>query len=311
MINRTLIRIKIVQLLYAYYQAGTARVETAESDLMHSLSKAYELYNSLLLLMIDVTRMADEIINDQEERNKVAHIDTEISHRFIDNQFIEQLASNTQLMQYVEKNKLTWSSDRDLLRRIYGEITESEYYAEYMMRESVTYDDDRELWRKAYKNVIMKADYLDDVLEDKNIYWNDDKETVDTFVLKTIKRFDPANGADQPLQPEYKVEADREFAVTLIRRAIENSGYYQSLISQSTRNWEFNRLAYMDVILMQQALAEMLTFPEIPVSVTINEYVELAKCYSTPKSHIYINGILDNVAKRLISEHKMIKKISN
>lgn len=307
MINRILIRIKTVQLLYAFYQAGDRFVESVESELLKSLSKSYELYIYLLQLMIDITRMADEIVNDQEERNRVAHVDTVISHRFIDNAFIRQLADNTQLMQYVEHNKLSWANDRDLLRKLYAAITESEYYAEYMMRESVTYDDDRELWRKAYKNVIMKADYIDDVLEEKSIYWNDDKETVDTFVLKTIKRFDPANGAEQELMPEFKDEEDRDFALTLIRRAIENDKYYLSLISQSTRNWEFNRLAFMDVLLMQLALAEMLTFPEIPVSVTINEYVELAKCYSTPKSHIYVNGILDSVAKRLISEHKMIK----
>lgn len=307
MINRILIRIKTVQLLYAFYQAGDRFVESVESELLKSLSKSYELYIYLLQLMIDITRMADEIVNDQEERNRVAHVDTVISHRFIDNAFIRQLADNTQLMQYVEHNKLSWANDRDLLRKLYAAITESEYYAEYMMRESVTYDDDRELWRKAYKNVIMKADYIDDVLEEKSIYWNDDKETVDTFVLKTIKRFDPANGAEQELMPEFKDEEDRDFALTLIRRAIENDKYYLSLISQSTRNWEFNRLAYMDVIIMQIALAEMLTFPEIPVSVTINEYVELAKCYSTPKSHIYINGILDNIAKRLISERKILK----
>ncbi|MBQ8675359.1 MAG: transcription antitermination factor NusB [Bacteroidaceae bacterium] len=307
MINRTLIRIKIVQLLYAYYQAGDRFVESAEEELEKSMAKAYELYNYLLQLMIDITRMADEIVNDQEERNRVARIDAQISHRFIDNRFIAQLSSNKQLMSYIEQNKLTWAGDRDLLRKLYAEITESEYYAEYMMRDAVDYTDDRELWRKAYKNVIMKAEYIDETLEDKNIYWNDDKETIDTFVLKTIKRFEEANGEDQPLIPAFKDNEDHEFATTLIRRAVENSGYYQSLISQSTRNWEFNRLAYMDVIIMQIALAEMLTFPEIPVSVTINEYVELAKCYSTPKSHIYINGILDNIAKRLISEHKILK----
>ena len=309
MINRTLIRIKIVQLLYAYYQTGNRFVETAEKELLFSLSKAYELYNSLLLLMVDITRIADEIINDQEERNRVAHIDTVISHRFIENKFIAQLASNNQLMNYVETNKLSWSDEREMLKKLYAAITESDYYAEYMMRETVTYADDRELWRKIYKNIIMKNDGIDETLEDRSIYWNDDKEIVDTFVLKTIKRFDEANGDEQELMNEFKDDEDREFATTLIHKAISTDQYYQSLISQSTRNWEFDRLAFMDVILMQIALAEMLSFPEIPVSVTINEYVELAKCYSTPNSHIYINGILDNIAKRLISEHKLIKRI--
>lgn len=309
MINRTLIRIKILQLLYAYYQNGGTRADTAEKTLLESLTKAYDLYNLLLLLMIDITRMADEIINDQEERNKVAHVETVISHRFLENRFVAQLSDNKQLMKYVDQTKtLGWVEERELLKRLYALITESEFYAEYMMKPEVTYADDRELWRKIYKNIIMKSEILEDNLEDKCIYWNDDKETVDTFVLKTIKRFDEANGAEQELLPEFRDYEDREFAVTLIRKAIENCQYYQLLISKSVKNWEFNRLAYMDVIIMQMALAEILSFPEIPITVSINEYVELAKCYSTPKSHAYINGILDNIAKRLIKEHKLIKK---
>lgn len=309
MINRTLIRIKILQLLYAYYQNGEGRSESAEKNLMDSLDRAYDLYNLLLLLMVDITRMADEIINDQEERNRVAHIETVISHRFLDNRFIAQLAANKQLTKFFDTNKaLGWGDDRELLKKLYAAITESEYYAEYMTKPEVDYADDRELWRKVYKNIIMRSDAIDENIEDKNIFWNDDKETVDTFVLKTIKRFDPANGADQELLPEFRDFEDKEFAQTLILKAIENCQYYQSLISKSVKNWEFDRLAFMDVILMQMALAEMLSFPEIPVSVTLNEYVELAKCYSTPKSHKYINGILDNISKRLIKEHKLLKK---
>lgn len=308
MINRTLIRLKIVQLLYAFYQKGGKNVESAEKELLFSLSKAHELYNYLLLLMVDITRMADEIINAQEERNKVTHVETKISHRFLDNKFIEQLSSNVSLMNFVRLHKFNWGDDRELLKKLYASITESEYYAEYMIKDSVDYTADRELWRKIYKHIIMKSTDIDDSLEEKSIYWNDDKETVDTFVLKTIKRFDESNGIDQELMSEFRDNEDREFALILISKSIENCDYYQSLISGSTKNWEFNRLAYMDVILMQIAIAEILTFPEIPVSVSINEYIELAKCYSTPKSFMYINGILDNIAKQLQKEHKIIKK---
>ena len=213
MINRTLIRIKILQLLYAFYQNGEGRPESAEKILMESLDKAYDLYNLLLLLMVDITRMADEIINDQEERNRVAHVDTVISHRFLDNQFIQQLASNKQLMHFADTNPaLGWGQDRELLKKLYAAITESEYYAEYMTQTDVDYYADRELWRKLYKNIIMRADEIDENIEDKCIYWNDDKEIVDTFVLKTIKRFEPANGADQDLLPEFRDYEDKEFA---------------------------------------------------------------------------------------------------
>jgi len=153
----------------------------------------------------------------------------------------------------------------------------------------------------------MKDERIDEILEDQSLYWNDDREVVDTFVLKTIKRFDPANGANQELVPEYKDIEDQEFAIRLFRRTIMNDEYYRTLISQSVKNWEFNRLAYMDVIIMQIAVAEILSFPQIPVSVTINEYVEIAKWYSTPKSGGYVNGIIDSVAKKLKKENKLSK----
>ena len=176
-----------------------------------------------------------------------------------------------------------------------------------MALEKVTYADDRELWRKLYKNIIMKDERIDDILEEQSLYWNDDREVVDTFVLKTIKRFDPVNGANQELVPEYKDIEDQEFAIRLFRRTIMNDEYYRTLISQSIKNWEFNRLAYMDVIIMQIAMAELLSFPQIPVSVTINEYVEIAKWYSTPKSGSYVNGIIDAVAQNLKKENRLTK----
>ena len=163
------------------------------------------------------------------------------------------------------------------------------------------------MWRKIYRTLIQENPDLDAVLEEKSLYWNDDKEVVDTFVIKTIKRFDPANGADQELLPEYRDEEDRDFALKLFRSTILNADDYQRYMSESSRNWDFSRLAYMDVVIMQIAIAEMLTFPNIPVTVTINEYVDLAKLYSTPRSGGYINGMLDTIARHLIQTGKMMK----
>ena len=211
------------------------------------------------------------------------------------------------MQEFVDTKKKSWSNDIDYIKKLYTDIIQSEYYTEYMALEKVTYADDRELWRKLYKNIIMKDERIDDILEEQSLYWNDDREVVDTFVLKTIKRFDPVNGANQELVPEYKDIEDQEFAIRLFRRTIMNDEYYRTLISQSIKNWEFNRLAYMDVIIMQIAMAELLSFPQIPVSVTINEYVEIAKWYSTPKSGSYVNGIIDAVAKKLKKENRLTK----
>lgn len=293
--------------MYAYYQNGVRNVDAAEKELLYSLMKAHDLYNYLLLLIVEVTRYADEVINDLETKNKVAHIDSNISHRFIDNRFVKQLDSNLQLTSFVDNKKMSWFDERDFLKKLYTTITESEYYAEYMAKESVDYVDDREVWRKIYKNIIMKDESIDDLLEDKCLYWNDDKQIVDTFVLKTIKRFEESNGKDQELMPQFKDDEDREFAVKLLRKSIINDEYYQSLIGGSSRKWDFSRLAFMDIIIMQVAIAEMLIFPEIPVTVTINEYIEIARCYSTPKSPSYVNGIIDHIAKQLIKENKLMK----
>ena len=170
-----------------------------------------------------------------------------------------------------------------------------------------SYEADRELWRKLYKQLIQENADLDAVLEDRSLYWNDDKEVVDTFVLKTIKRFDPKNGSRQELLPEYKDEEDKDFARKLFRATILNADTYQRYMSETSRNWDFSRLAYMDVVIMQIAIAEMVTFPNVPISVTINEYVELAKLYSTHKSGGYINGMLDSIARYLVKTGKVMK----
>lgn len=307
MINRTLIRLKIIQLMYAFYQNGDKNIETAEKELLFSLSKAYDLYNYLLLLMVALTRYGFTVVEHLEEVNKAAHIDDKVSHRFIDNKFTLQLEQNNQLVEYQKNQKRSWDHEIAYIKKLYETITASDIYTEYMALEKTDYDEDREFWRKVYKNIIMKDEQLDDVIEDQSLYWNDDREIVDTFVLKTIKRFDPANGDKQELMPEYKDIEDRDFATRLFRRTILNDEYYRELIARHVKNWEFNRLAYMDIIIMQVAVAEILSFPNIPVSVTINEYVEIAKWYSTPKSAGYVNGIIDAVAKTLKHERKIAK----
>ncbi len=307
MINRTLIRLKIVQLIYSFYQNGGKDIKTAEKELLFSLSKAYDLYNFLLLLMVDTTKYATELIENQEELNRIAHKDDVISHKFIDNRFIKQLACNEQLTDYVESQKRTWMNDTDYLRKLLNDIYASEAYVEYMENDIDDYKADKELWRKIYKSIIMKDERIADVLEDKSLYWNDDKEIVDTFVVKTIKRFEEESKQRQPLLPEYKDEEDREYAIKLFRTTILNDEEHRRLIAQSIKNWEFDRLAFMDVIIMQIAIAEILAFPLIPTAVSINEFVEIAKFYSTPKSPSYVNGILDAVVKRLKRENIIIK----
>ena len=207
----------------------------------------------------------------------------------------------------MDSQKRTWLNDADYLKKLLADIKASDTYADYMVNEVDDYSTDREFWRKIYKSIIMKDDRLSEVLEDKSLYWNDDREIVDTFVLKTIKRFEEENKENQELLPEYKDEEDREFAVKLFRTTILNDEDHRRLIAQCVKNWEFDRLAFMDVVIMQIAIAEILGFVQIPTVVSINEYVDIAKYYSTPKSAAYVNGILDAVVKRLKREKLIIK----
>ena len=237
MINRELIRVKIVQLTYAYYQNGDGNIDKAEKELLFSLSKAYDLYNYLLELIVAITN---------EERHRVAiakqraeREGTEApSEKFINNKFVLQLEGNKQLTSFLEDKKLTWDNDIEAVRKLCDQIEQSAFYKDYIASDDDSYDADRELWRKIYRTLIQENTDLDAVLEDKSLYWNDDKEIVDTFVIKTIKRFDPANGADQELLPEYKDEEDRDFAVKLFRATILNADTYQHYMSDASRNWD-------------------------------------------------------------------------
>lgn len=315
MINRDLIRRKIVQLTYAYYQNSDHNMDNAEKELMFSLSKSYDLYNYMLQLIVAITgearkRYDVEVVRAQREGLQ------EPSARLAFNEFAVQLEENKMLLDWIDVKHSNWDENIEVVRSLYNTITSSDLYADYVsgafdaeLPDMDDYDRDREWWRRVYKKFIQNNDEMDAFLEEKSLYWNDDKDIVDTFVLKTIKRFEPTSKADQELLPEYKDEEDRDFARKLFRATLLNCDAYQHYIGDACRNWDFNRLAYMDVVVMQIAIAELMTFPGIPATVTINEYVDLAKLYSTPRSGGYVNGMLDTIARFLISRGLIQKEL--
>ena len=308
MINRVLIRLKVIQVVYAYYQNGGKNLEAAEKELFYSLSKAYDLYKYLLTLMIEVTQFADRRIDNRRNKLRPTYEDLNPNTRFIDNAFMAQLMQNTQLEEFRANQKRTWDDEGDFVKHLFEQIEQTKTYQEYMAKETLTYEDDRELWRKLYRSTIAQNETIDEILEEQSLYWNDDKAIVDTFVLKTIKRFEPENGAEQELMPEYKDDEDKEFARKLLRASIANAEAYRKLMENNAKNWDMERFAFMDILIMQVALAEIFAFPSIPVSVSLNEYVEIAKMYSTPTSGSFINGMLDSIVNQLRSENKLNKQ---
>lgn len=308
MINRALIRIKIIQLVYAYYQNDSKNIDNSEKELFFSLSKSYDLYNYLLKLMVDVTNYERKRIDMRKNRLNPSAADLNPCTRFIDNRFIAQLENNIQLNKFFSDQKKTGIDSENYLKSLFTKISDSVYYQQYIDSKEVSYEDDKTLWKKIYKNIIAKDSDLDELLEDMSLYWNDDKEIIDTFVLKTIKRFDEAKGAEQELLPEFKDNEDKEFARTLFRNTLVNAEEYRSIINENMKNWDMERIAFMDIIIMQVALAEILSFPSIPVSVSLNEYIELAKIYSTRQSPAFINGTLDGIVNQLKNDGRLIKK---
>ena len=307
MINRALLRIKAVQVLYAYFQSDSKSIPAAEKELKLSISKAYDLYHFLLSMVIELTRYAELTIDNKRNKFRPTEQELNPNTRFIDNLFVHQLMQNEQLVSYRKGAKFPWDDHQDVLKHIYESILASDYYAAYMAETEHTYEGDKNLWRKIIKQELLNNDEFDAFLEEQSIYWNDDLEIVESFVLKTIKQFDQANGAEQKLLPMFKDASDEEFVTTLFHNAIANADEYGALIDEHTKNWELDRIAFMDILIMKVALSEILSFPTIPVNVTFNEYIEIAKMYSTARSGLFVNGVLDKIVTELKRSNKLMK----
>ena len=307
MINRALLRIKSVQVLYAYFQSESKSIPAAEKELKTSILKAYDLYHFLLLMVVELTRYAELSIDNKRNKFRPTEQELNPNTRFIDNLFVRQLIQNEELIAYRKASKLSWVEHQDVLKHIYDSVLSSDYYANYMAETEHTYESDKNLWRKIIKQELLNNDEFDSFLEEQSIYWNDDLEIIQSFVLKTIKQFNEANGAELKLLPMYKDIADEEFVITLFRNTIEHSDEYGALIDEHTKNWELDRIAFMDILIMKVALSELLSFPTIPINVTFNEYIEIAKMYSTARSGLFVNGVLDKIVTELKRTNKLMK----
>lgn len=308
MINRVLIRIRVVQILFSYSQGETTDMKKAENELLFSLQKSYDLYFYLLLLLVELTDSYAQKVDNRKSKLLPTEEDIKPNTKLLSNKFILQLRENLELNKYLKDRPFSWYDHDTFVRKMLENILNSDIYKEYMDCDSHSYDDDREFWRKTFKHIICTDEELYTLLEDESLYWNDDIEIIESFVLKTIKRFEENKGAAQELLPMFKDDSDREFAVKLLRESLWDGKEYRELIDKYTKNWESERIALMDMVIMQIAIGEIVSFPSIPISVTLNEYIDIAKSYSTAKSASFINGILDAIVKELKEEKKIIKK---
>jgi N utilization substance protein B len=308
MISRRQLRIKALQSLYAYYKTGRDEMSRSEKELHFNIEKAYELYHYLLILVIDVVLYAESRIEIARNKRIPTEEDLNPNMRFIHNALVEQVRNNEALLRFVDQHKLNWANNPELVKDLYLKMVDSQEYQDYMAAAESGYAEDKKLITWFYTHLVFPSELLASILEEQSIYWNDDLEFITSMIVKTFKKFKEGDGPDKSLMPLYKNEEDRDFVVTLFRQTILHKEEYVDYIKQNTRNWDLERIAFMDILIMQMAIAELVAFPSIPTKVSLNEYLEISKFYSTTKSNVFINGVLDKVVVQLKEEKKVMKK---
>jgi len=307
MISRRIIRIKVLQILYAFFTSPETSINNTEKELFFSLQKTYDLYHYLISLVIEIEKFAEDRIDLGLKKHRPTSEDLTPNTRFVNNLLIHQLKSNISLTKYLESAKLNWADEDELIRKLYLSLLDQEFYQEYMSSDQNSYADDRKLVEDIFKYLILDNEDIELLLEEQSIYWNDDLDFVVSMILKTFKKFKEFSDDHQALLPMYKDEEDRQFAKDLYRKVVLNHSENVILIKQHTVNWDIERIAFIDNLILELALSEFLYFPSIPTKVTMNEYIELSKYYSTEKSRNFINGILDKALKDLKKANKILK----
>ncbi len=301
MLNRRHIRVKVLQSLYAYYQSKNDDLASGEKELLYGLEKIYDMYLYQLLLLGMLSEEEEKIIEENLSKKLPTHDDLNPKRRFAQNACMKMLASDEQLQKAARNRKVSWQNEKALLRKLMMHIRDQEYYVEYINADSDDYAADTKFVVKVLNNGVIPFEQLHSFYEENSIYWLVDWELVNKMVVKTLKSSKDSDGSLNLLDL-YKDPSDREFARELFKRTIINHAEFDEIISAKTKNWDAERIALMDMIIMEMALAEILKFPEIPVKVSLNEYIELSKMYSTPKSKIFVNGVLDKLVEDFVKQ---------
>lgn len=305
MLNRRLLRVKVMQVLYAHYQNSDNSIQNTEKELFHSISKSLDLYYLYILLILEVRDYAIGRIEFGKNKKVPTPEELHPNTRFVTNKILSKLADNSDVDSFIEKKGNNWVNYPEVIKSLYKSIIESEQYMDYMNSDEDSFELDKRFIVKLLEKVIAYFEPLYSTFEEQSIYWNDEVEFVLSMFVKTIKGM--TEGSDVELMGEFKDEDDREFVKRLFRKAALNQKDYMELIKKYSKNWEVERVAFMDIVLMQIALAELTEFPNIPIKVSMNEYIEIAKHYSTEKSGVFINGILDKAITELTKKNEIQK----
>jgi N utilization substance protein B len=313
MLGRRHYRIKILQALYAYFQGGEPRIEVAEKNLLQSLEKVYELYFlqiSFLLELIHFYRFRTE-----ESKTKFYPTPEEVnpSYKLSENRLIMMLQENRDLAGRISRYHISWTEEQEMVRKAYQKLRASKDLADYLASGESSFREDRDFLEKLFRKFVARSPELQFYCEERNIFWEDDFEVAAVFVLKTVKMIPETFGVEDSLTALFSKDEDgdaaddRKFITDLFRKTIRKTEDWDKLIDERTRNWELERIALTDILLIKMALTELTAFSQIPVKVTMNEYIEISKQFSSQKSKLFINGILDKLVSDLTAEKKIKK----
>lgn len=308
MLNRRHLRIKVLQALYAYFQSDEDNFRRTENEMMNAIERIYDLYLYLMLTFEELASIEERRLDDLKSKIRPTEADINPNRKFVENSVFKMLIENKSLRRAAEENKVNWIGDehQEMFRKVMGHIRESENYFAYMNNEVVGFESDLEFTMALFKSEIANSELIYHFFEEKSIQWMDDIDLACAMVLKTLKAFQ----ADEinEILPLHKDEKDeKEFVQILLRKTIDRDQENLTLIDELTKNWDLDRIAKMDIIIMKMAITELQEFNSIPKKVTLNEYIEISKFYSTPKSNAFINGILDKAIDRLEKDNKIQK----
>jgi len=308
MLNRRHLRIKVLQMLYAFFNDTDSNdVKQAEEKLLSSVNRIYDLYAYLLLSFPLLKKMAENKQNERKNKLRPSKDDLYPNLKFVENRLIALINSSKELNDLSATRNINWDNDskKEMFRKMFIEIEKSETYFEHMNNEENDFEADRVFLIQLFKTEIANSPLIYDFFEDEDIQWMDDIDLACAMVIKTIK----ASKDDKfSMMPLYKANDDeKDFICSLLKETIIRDAENEKMIEDLVQNWEFERIAKMDVLLLKMAITELQTFETIPTKVSINEYIEISKFYSTPKSNIFINGILDKSVNLLAKENKINK----
>jgi N utilization substance protein B len=313
MLNRRFLRVKVLQQIYAYHQAEETDLHAAERRLLDSVDCLYELFIRQLTFWVEVKCFAERRMEENMHKNFPTEEDLNPNRKFVNNRILNALENNHDLQALQQKYKINWDSDReDFIRRFYQRLREYPEYQEYMNSPKDSFAFDKKLILDVIDNHIAEDDLLFDFYSDKNLVYNSDYQIGVFLLWKFFNELEEDFGPDTKMPSAFKTENDetnddKNFIIRLFRLTMKNADEYSQLVKANIANWDYDRIALMDKILIFMALTEFCQFHDIPVKVTINEYIEISKYYSTPDSRRFVNGILDKLAEQLKAEGKLIK----